>query len=372
MIVNVISGQSSGYTNPNPFPGMSLAEACGMAQAYTADALNEMNMSILLNEHAYLLENGTEIEYVNEANYQLKEKIKTAIDKVSKTVSDMWDKLMNWIAQRVEDVREQFGKMQINKKKLDNIIANWKEAGDNSYTKEFSDWIEIEKLSSAVASQLEIKNINAKAREGADASKVKKDIKDAVSLGKKVVTINREALTKAEKVVFETDRTLFNDIRKNKSKALKYFNDIKKEIKENDGDDKGEKIKLVNAKCRLISLISSELIKMYHAYTSQNVKVLSYALHNKSIRADNDKFNTDADKALEKAMHNMSNKTKIPYSTIQQRFNDGDTEYTRAKIMAKYGPNAKKNDVDEDDVENGNNYNFGESAIFNGSRFFSI
>ena len=94
MIVNVISSQSSGYTNPNPFPGMSLAEACGMAQAYTADALNEMNMSILLNEHAYLLENGTEIQYVNEANYQLKEKIKGAIDKVTKTVSDMWDKLI--------------------------------------------------------------------------------------------------------------------------------------------------------------------------------------------------------------------------------------------------------------------------------------
>ena len=125
MIVNVISSQSSGYTNPNPFPGMSLAEACGMAQAYTADALNEMNMSILLNEHAYLLENGTEIQYVNEANYQLKEKIKTAIDKVSKTVSDMWDKLVNWVQDRVEDVRELLNKAGINKKKLDDIIGKW-------------------------------------------------------------------------------------------------------------------------------------------------------------------------------------------------------------------------------------------------------
>ena len=125
MIVNVVNGQSSGYTNPNPFPGMSLAEACGMAQAYTADALNEMNMSILLNEHAYLLENGTEIRYVNEANYQLKEKIKDAIDKVSKTVSDMWDKLINWVQDRVEDVREAFRKASINKKKLDDIIGKW-------------------------------------------------------------------------------------------------------------------------------------------------------------------------------------------------------------------------------------------------------
>ena len=356
MIVNVISGQSSGYTNPNPFPGMSLAEACGMAQAYTADALNEMNMSILLNEHAYLLENGSEIEYVNEANYQLKEKIKSAIDKVTKTVSDMWDKLVNWVAQRVEDVREKLGKMSVNKKKLDDIIKNWEDAGNHSFEKEFSDWVEKDKLEAAVASQLAMTNITKIARNGTDISQLKKDIRAMCvndDHGKANVTINKKVLQDAEEVVFNTDRTMFNDIRKAKANAIKRLNETKSDIKENDDEDKADKLKLVNAKCRVVSAISSELIKWYHAYVSQNVKLLNYAIHNKSIRNDNDKYNTDSDKELEKAMHNMAKKTKMSYATIQQRYADGDTEYTRAKIVDQYGP---KN----------------ASAIFTDSRFFPV
>lgn len=360
MIVNVISGQSSGYTNPNPFPGMSLAEACGMAQAYTADALNEMNMSILLNEHAYLLENGSEIEYVNEANYQLKEKIKSAIDKVTKTVSDMWDKLVNWVAQRVEDVREKLGKMSVNKKKLDDIIKNWEDAGNHSFEKEFSDWVEKGKLEAAVASQLAMTNITKIARDGTDISQLKKDIRAMCvndNHGKANVTINKTVLQDAEEVVFNTDRTMFNDIRKAKANAIKRLNETKSDIKENDDEDKADKLKLVNAKCRVVSAISSELIKWYHAYVSQNVKLLNYAIHNKSIRNDNDKYNTDSDKELEKAMHNMAKKTKMSYATIQQRYADGDTEYTRAKIVDQYGKKTTQQNA---------------SAIFTDSRFFPV
>ena len=83
------------------------------------------------------------------------------------------------------------------------------------------------------------------------------------------------------------------------------------------------------------------------------MKLLNYAIHNKSIRNDNDKYNTDSDKELEKAMHNMAKKTKMSYATIQQRYADGDTEYTRAKIVDQYGP---KN----------------ASAIFTDSRFFPV
>ena len=82
MIVNVIN---SGITESasNVFAGMSLAEACGQLQANVSDALNEMNMSILLNEHLYLRENGEDISYVNEGKLaDLKNKITGAVDKV--------------------------------------------------------------------------------------------------------------------------------------------------------------------------------------------------------------------------------------------------------------------------------------------------
>ena len=345
MIVNVISGQSSGYTNPNPFPGMSLAEACGMAQAYTADALNEMNMSILLNEHAYLLENGTEIQYVNEANYQLKEKIKTAIDKVSKTVSDMWDKLVNWVQDRVEDVREFLNKARINKKKLDDIIGKWKDA---TFEKEFSDWVEKGKLTAAVSSFISTNIDDSKVE---NISNLKSDIRKAVIMvdGKFKARINKAELTFAEEIVFNTDRSVFNEIRKAKAAAMKVLNDTKKDIKEANDDDKSDQLKAVNLKCRYISLASSELIKWYHSYVGQYVNVLKFALKNKSIA----KNTYDVDKALDKAMHNMAKKTGENYDTIKQRFTDGDINYTKGKIMAYADATA-------------------ESAIFSGDRFFPV
>ena len=104
MIVNVISSGITESTS-NVFAGMSLAEACGQLQANVSDALNEMNMSILLNEHLYLRENGEDITYANEgAMADLKSKITGAIDKVISQVSQMWDKLVSWVQDRVEDV----------------------------------------------------------------------------------------------------------------------------------------------------------------------------------------------------------------------------------------------------------------------------
>ena len=351
MIVNVISGQSSGYTNPNPFPGMSLAEACGMAQAYTADALNEMNMSILLNEHAYLLENGTEIQYVNEANYQLKEKIKGAIDKVTKTVSDMWDKLITWVQDRVEDVREFFNKAGINKKKLDNIIANWSNTA--KYNKEITNWVEKEDLNKNVANFLAIDANNSNAN--AEASDVKMKIKKAVVTSKKNVEINKGILTHAENIVFNTDRTIFNEIRKSKATALKTLNDAKKDIREENDEDKSDKLKAVNATCRYISLASSELIKWYHSYVGQYVEILKFALKNKSIAKDT----YDGDKDLDKAMHAWAKGTdKYTYDYIKQRFTDGDARFTRDEIMKH-----------KDDKPLQGQHN---SAIFSDDRFFPV
>ena len=349
MIVNVVNGQSSGYTNPNPFPGMSLAEACGMAQAYTADALNEMNMSILLNEHAYLLENGTEIEYVNEANYQLKEKIKGAIDKVTKTVSDMWDKLVNWVQDRVEDVRELLNKAGINKKKLDNIIANW---GNNTYNKEIANWVDKKKLNDAVSNYLSTNISDSKIDKISD---LKKDIREAVATNKVSKAVNKDLLNSAEDIVFNSDRSIFNEIRKAKSAALKTLNDAKKDIREANDDDKSDQLKKVNTKCRYVSLASSELIKWYHSYVGQNVEILKFALKNKSIAKDT----YDGDKDLDKAMHAWAKGSDTyTYNYIKQRFVDGDSRFTRDEILKH------KNDPPLQGQHN--------SAIFSDDRFFPV
>lgn len=356
MIVNVISGQSSGYTNPNPFPGMSLAEACGMLQAYTSDALNEMNMSILLNEHAYLLENGTEIEYVNEANLQLKEKIKSAVDKVTKSVSDLWDKLVKWVQDRVEDVREKFNRISINKKKCQDIIKNWK--SDSTFSHTISSYVDKDALRSSVDVFQTANNIDSatiKLAGSIDLSKsdVAKHFSNKIIKKNYEIVIDNIALQEAFDVVYETDRSILNDIRKAKAAAIKALNDLKKDVKENDSDDKSEKLKDINKSMRLVSMISSELIKLYHQYVGNNVEILHFATRNKSINKDNNKTNLDNDKKLKNALSAKGNKMGIGLKGAIQRYADGDTDYSRETL--EYEGYLKES-----------------SSIFSGDRFFPI
>lgn len=359
MIVNVISGQSSGYTNPNPFPGMSLAEACGMLQAYTSDAINEMNMSILLNEHAYLLENGTEIEYVNEANLQLKEKIKSAVDKVTKSVSDLWDKLVKWVQDRVEDVREKFNRMSINKKKCQDIIKNWKSG--SMFSHKISTYVDKDALRAAVdvfqsADKMNIANgkVNAVASANVSKSDIAKKLSDKIVKKNYEIPIDNTTLQEAFDVVYETDRSILNDIRKAKAAAIKALNDLKKDVKENDsGDDKSEKLKNINTAMRVVSMFSSELIKLYHQYVGNNVELLHFATRNKSINKDNDKTNLDNDKKLKDALRAKGDKMGIGLNRAIQRYADGDTEYSRETLK------------DEGYLKE-------SSSIFSGDRFFPI
>ena len=78
-------------------------------------------MGILLNEHMYLRENGTDIEYVSEAGFGLKQKVTDAISKIGAKISELWDKLVKWVQERVEDVRLAFARASVNKKKAEEI-----------------------------------------------------------------------------------------------------------------------------------------------------------------------------------------------------------------------------------------------------------
>lgn len=349
MIVNVISGQSSGYTNPNPFPGMSLAEACGMLQAYTSDAINEMNMSILLNEHAYLLENGTEIEYVNEANYQLKEKIKSAVDKVTKSVSDLWDKLVKWVQDRVEDVREKFNRLTINKKKCQDIIKNW--GSDARFKHKISNFVDKKALEDAVTAFNSIKVTRSRFTDFDGEKTSRKNVADQVDaaggslktmISRKLkevcvrenyeFTVDSSTLQDAFDVVFETDRSILVAIRKGKASAIKALNELKSKIKDEDADDKSDKLKEVNYSMRFISTMSSELIKLYHLYINNNVEILHFVNRNKTINKDNDKTNLDNDKALKLALQKKAKKEKISFDQAKQRYADGDADYSRNSL----------------------------------------
>lgn len=256
MIVNVINGQSSGIsesTGPNVFEGMSLAEACGQLQANVSDILNEMNMGILLNEHMYLRENGEDIQYVNEADTKLKDRIGGAIDNIIKQVSQLWDKLVTWIQDRVEDARMAFARTGIDKKKAE-------AAKSGSVDKCHVKWVGSDKVDNI------IKLINA-----GDGNNISDwiEVKD---------NLTSDEITDAYNTVFDTNRTVLGKVRAAKQAAIDELNKQKKAATSSNSDDKADQIKSINANSRKISKISSFAMKVYHAHVEGSIQALKAAV----------------------------------------------------------------------------------------------
>lgn len=300
MIVNVINGQGTGAISSNPFPGMSLAEACGEMKANVSDILNEMNMGILLNEHMYLRENGTDIEYVNEAGFELKQKVTNAISKIGANISKLWDKLVKWVQERVEDVRLAFARASVNKKKAEEI-ANKLEKDESTVSasklklKIMITTNQINKmvndLQSFTPGDLDngetvadyLSDNGAKFRE-------KYSTKDPAEF-----TINKKQMLDAIAIVFDTNRNIIPAIRTAKKNMLAGLDKLKNKIKGDDAEDKADQLKNVNTTSRQVSVCCSEAIKLFHTYVDVNVKILQAGVRFKG--KDDNKAEADKKKA---------------------------------------------------------------------------
>lgn len=284
MIVNVINSGITESTS-NVFAGMSLAEACGQLQANVSDALNEMNMSILLNEHLYLRENGEDISYVNEGKLaDLKNKITGAVDKVISQVSQLWDKLVSWVQDRVEDVRMAFARAKVNKDKAQKACATG---------------IELSNLTIKNVKDEDIEKIIAKI-DDIDYDAPDKD-KSEFKLDTYITPMTKATdseLNDAFQNVFNTEHTTIGRIRTAKKTSIEALNMLKKEVKTSDDKDKSEQVKKINKQCRNISAYSSLAIKAYHTNIDASVKLLQQAVKmNAKYNAEDKKFDKDTKKS---------------------------------------------------------------------------
>lgn len=314
MIVNVINGQSSGIsesTGPNVFEGMSLAEACGQLQANVSDILNEMNMGILLNEHMYLRENGEDIQYVNEADTKLKDRISGAIDNIIKQVSNLWDTLIKWIQNRVEDVRMAFARAGIDKKKAEAAKSgsipkcDIKVVTTTSVNRALS-FINKDKINNAQDADFDTKTY----------------IENWPS-------VTSSGIENAFNNVYKTD-DLLGEIRSAKKEAIVTLNGMKADAKKSNDSDKAQQIKDINEKSRKISKMTSVAIKLYHMRVDSSVQILKAAVN------------------PEKAAKAVDRAAKV--------------EETKDKIKSKMPKFGKKSDKEATS----------ESAIFNDDRFFKV
>lgn len=315
MIVNVINGQSTGISEsaePNVFAGMSLAEACGQLQANVSDILNEMNMGILLNEHMYLRENGEDIQYVNEADTKLKDRIGGAIDNIIKQVSQLWDSLVKWVQERVENVRMAFARAGIDKKKA--------EAAKSGSIPKCDIKVVTTKSVNRALSFINKDKIN-------DAQDADFDTKTYIE---KWPSVTSAGIDEAFNNVYKTDG-LLGDIRAAKKSAISALSGMKAEAKKKGSDDdKAQQIKDINEKSRKISKMTSVAIKLYHMRVDSSVQILKAAINPEK-----------AAKAVDRAANVEETKDKI-----------------KSK-MPKFGKKSEKEATSE-------------SAIFNDDRFFKV
>lgn len=314
MIVNVINGQSSGISEsaePNVFAGMSLAEACGQLQANVSDILNEMNMGILLNEHMYLRENGEDIQYVNEADTKLKDRIGSAIDNIIKQVSNLWDSLVKWVQERVDNFRMAFARAGIDKKKAE-------AAKSGSIPKCDIKVVDTDKVRLAL-SFIDKDKINT--AQDADF--------DAKNYIDNWTSVTAAGIEMAFNNVYKTDG-LLGEIRAAKKSAISALSGMKAEAKKGSDDDKAQQIKDINEKSRKISKMTSVAIKLYHMRVDSSVQILKAAIKPEK-----------AAKAVDRAAKAEETKDKI-----------------KSK-MPKFGKKSEKEATSE-------------SAIFNDDRFFKV
>lgn len=295
MIVNVISSGITESTS-NVFAGMSLAEACGQLQANVSDALNEMNMSILLNEHLYLRENGEDITYANEgAMADLKSKITGAIDKVISQVSQMWDKLVSWVQDRVEDVRMAFARAKVNKDKA-KLACNQNIKG-----------IQIKYITSGqIDDMISRITVNERSKKYDNMAKGEDDDFKLDSWITPVTDVTAANLKWAYENVFETEHTTIGDIRKAKKKSLDFLNEKKKEVKKANDNDKSDVLKSINAASRRVSKYSSLAIKAYHLNIDSSVKMLQAAVKQYNKDNANAKKQDAADKKQQEFVNKYS------------------------------------------------------------------
>ncbi len=320
MIVNVINGQGTGAISSNPFPGMSLAEACGEMKSNVSDILNEMNMGILLNEHMYLRENGTDIEYVNEAGFELKQKVTDAISKIGAKISELWDKLVKWVQERVEDVRLAFARASVNKKKAEEIASKLADGAAVSASKlKLKIMITKPQIDKMVKDLQDFEpgkfdngqTVDAYLAENGEKFRERYSTKDPAEF-----VITKNLMTDAISVVFETDRNVVPAIRTAKKNMLAGLDKLKNKIKGDDAEDKADQLKNVNTASRQVSTCCSEAIKLFHTYVDINVKILQAGVRfkgkdEKKDEADKKKKEKEEEKKKKEAEKAKKNESAI-------------------------------------------------------------
>lgn len=267
----------------NPFPGMNLAEACNAAEISVMEIMNEFHMGVLLTEHAYLYENGVEIEYVDEAGNlneraaNLKAKAIEAVKAAGRKIAELFDKALQWVVNVAENVKIAMKKAGIRPSDVSYIA--------NNFDIVFSDG-PIPLSVNCIIDDKFFKEDSLR-----DAMKNEKQVNEnRVDPYEKYVTVEDNTID-IDKEVFNTawaninDKRVINSIKEAKRNANQRINDKITEIKKIGHEDMNEEIAGLKGAMRANTKATASLIKVYHAYMNQQIAIVRAVMNSPKGRA---------------------------------------------------------------------------------------
>lgn len=270
-----------------PFPGMSLAEACVQLTYETSQIMNDLNMSILLKEHAYLYENGVEIQYVDEAGKDnanganIREKIKAALITVGNKMQELFDKLLEFINERKNAIVDYFNKIGVSKKEFDKyrdsfLVAS---AGNGYNTLKFAQYVNFDKF---IKDNPSGRYADLFDREG--VSEPENDIMEKYVEKDKTITLDARTIDDAMDFVYY-GKSVVNDVRKEKKAANDAIKSLMRNVEKSSimADDL---MANMNKAIKVNNAIARDVVKIYHLHMKNCADIVRAVIHNKAARAD--------------------------------------------------------------------------------------
>ena len=277
-MITVINEETA--VNTNPYPGMTLAEACSAMELAVAEACNDFQMGILLNEHAHLYANGSELEYVDEAG-NLNEKGQKIREEAAKLISfcankimEAWDKLTEWASSMIENFKAAMAKATITEKDFKLIKAH-PEVFENPVELKVSYTIHPD-FSYDTDRYWDLMHVD-KDGEFADA------VEMFVENGESTIKIDKDTFEKAYETVFTND--MMKKIREAKSKANKALKERMSYVKRMQNDNFQEEIAGLKASMNANVKTTKSLIKVYHMYMNQKIAILRAVMNNEPAKS---------------------------------------------------------------------------------------
>lgn len=299
-MINVITTEPSIISHP--FPGMSLAEACGTVDVFVTEMVNDLHMDILLSEHAFLYNNGCEMEYVdeagnlNEAGKSLKKKIIDTITSVGKMIQALWDKLIETISNVLSDLKARIMRLGISKTDVNSVKSHAKEIFDKS-DKSFE--IEVGyTIDESFFGKNEYYNMMKTEAESTDDYSTADEIYNKyVKNGNATIYIDEATFNHAVDCVFGD---MLKQIKEAKRTANEWNAEQIKLIRAAKGDYVDEQVSKLKGNMKTNVAITKGLIKVYNKYFNQAVSIVHTVLRHKSavkFRKEDAKARRDAFKA---------------------------------------------------------------------------